>query len=935
MSHKLVIVESPAKAKTINRFLGKEYKVIASMGHVRDLPENQLGINIKDEFKPSYIESPKKAKVIADLRASAKGVKEIFLAPDPDREGEAIAWHLKELLEPIAPKAQFHRVAFHEITKSAIEKAFANATHINMDLVDAQQARRVLDRLVGYQVSPLLWSSVARGKGISAGRVQSVALRLVTEREREILSFIPEEFWNLTVDLEEDYKGSGKRFTSRYFRTETTKEKQPVNSEKEANTILTAIENKTQTVVTTELEPRKKYPQPPFITSTLQQIAGSVLRMTSKQSMQIAQELYEGIDIGKDGVTGLITYMRTDSVNVAQEAQSACRTFISGEFGIDYMPAKPPLYRSKSNAQEAHEAIRPTDVNLTPERIANYLSPAQFKLYNLIWKRFVASQMAPALQQRATVETQAEKTPYIFRCVATETQFPGYLRVFGEEENQAKSEGLLASDDDEQILSIQFLTQLKKGDICHFMSTHAEQKFTEPPARYSEATLVRALEANGVGRPSTYASIVTTIQDRKYVVREKSRLIPTELGFKVNDYLVAHLDNLFQVGFTANMENELDLVEEGKIPWVKMMQTFYNDSFTVWIDQAKHINAPEVEKPSALIKLFSTLKNWKTPDLSSSSNYNDKKFFTSLEKQFEKSKKMTEKQWFALLRMANVYADELPELKAIAKTYQFEDDLEKMAQKIPAPLSKEQIETHAENNKALNEIFEKLKKVEFTKPVGNSKRGFDDERFITSLQSHHKKGKPLSDKQLGALQRVASKYSIDCSGLALETLPIDEAQNETILNKITPYIDLLNGVTQWDPPTKRGAKNYNDQDFFNSIRSQVEAKKTLSPRQISALEKMAARYASRSSVKVNMPNIALAPENGLKTDEDKQKAVEQCLLFLSTINAWEKAKGKFSDVNFFNSLKKQHESGRTLSEKQLNALMKLGAKYKKRSEEKE
>lgn len=930
-AEKLVIVESPAKAKTINRFLGKGFKVVASMGHVRDLPETLLGIDLKNDFHPVYEESKRKSKILSDLRSIAKHADEIYLAPDPDREGEAIAWHLYEILKTVAPKAAFFRVSFHEITAGAIEKAFQSAGEINMNLVDAQQARRVLDRLVGYQVSPLLWSSVERGRGISAGRVQSVALRLVVERERIIRSFIPEEFWNLWVELEAEPRDSGKKFRARFVRTNN--EKTEVRTQKEAETILNAVQGKNQKVILSDISPRAKYPSPPFITSTLQQIAGSVLRFSTKQTMQVAQELYEGIEIGGRGAGGLITYMRTDSVNVAAEAQKTCRDFISGSFGKDFIPAKAPVYRSKSSAQEAHEAIRPTDVTLTPDEARQWLSPAQHKLYTLIWKRFIASQMAPAAQRRTTIETQADGIPYIFRAVATETLFQGYLRVFGDEEKQARSDGLGDGEED-QMLPVQFLGELKVGGNCLAVEQGSEQKFTEPPARYSEATLVKELETNGIGRPSTYATIVNTIQERKYVSREKGKLIPTDLGFRVNDYLVSRLSELFQVGFTADMEAKLDLIEEGTVKWIDMLHEFYDGSFVGWLENAKHENAPPAENTRKMLQLFDAVQVW-NPSKSSTGkrSYDDKRFIASIVKQFEKNGRITEKQWNTLLRLAVTYEDQLPGLSAFSESLQLQGTLDNIRAVLNPPEGSEAAKISSEVG-ALLSAFESVK-FETPAPDPKKKRVFDSGKFVDSIRDQAQSGKPLSEKQLSALVRLAERYTAAhpalkaaVEAMGLESRPGTASKRETLTEEQIPVVkgmlEMLSKVETWNPPVKRGPRTFDDREFYASILLQFNETHSLSPRQVAALSKMAARY-NAAPVETSSAESSSSAE----PVEGNTNAVQTTAMIekLLAVTDWEPGKGRFDDKRFFESLHRQYKTGKVLSEKQRDILFKMVQKY--------
>jgi len=549
----LLIVESPTKVKTLSKFLGKEFIIKASVGHIKDLPKKDLGVDTENNLKPTYVVIEGKEKILKDLIKSAKKVDRIFLAPDPDREGEAIAWHIAEELKS---SKNLYRVEFNEITKKAVTEAINNPRQIDMGLVDAQQARRILDRLVGYKLSPLLWRKVRRG--LSAGRVQSVAVRLVVDREREIEAFNSVEYWSIIANLE------GKEppaFDAKLFRINDKKAE--ISNETESSGILSDIEGKDFVIDTIEKKKRKRSPSPPFITSTLQQEASRKLRFTAKKTMLIAQQLYEGIELGGEGSTGLITYMRTDSVRVAEEAQQEARALIKSEFGKEYVPEKPPVYKSKKSAQEAHEAIRPSSVVRTPESIKSYLGRDQHNLYKLIWNRFVASQMHNALLELTSIDIKPEGADqYTFRATGTVVQFPGFMKLYTEgSDSDTKEEG--------------FLPALSEGDRLKTNSITPKQHFTQPPPRFTEATLVKELEAKGIGRPSTYATILSTIQDRQYTEKLEGKFHPTELGAVVSDLLVERFAGLMDYNFTANMENNLDKIEEGGINWADIIMEFY------------------------------------------------------------------------------------------------------------------------------------------------------------------------------------------------------------------------------------------------------------------------------------------------------------------------------------------------------------------------
>jgi DNA topoisomerase I len=557
MANSLVIVESPAKAKTINKYLGSDFTVKASMGHVRDLPKKELGVNIAKGFEPVYTVIPGRKEVIQGLKAAAGKAGAIYLAADPDREGEAICWHLRELLH--SRKAKFYRVVFNEITRDAVREAFEHPGDIDPKLVEAQQARRVLDRLVGYQVSPLLWDKVKRG--LSAGRVQTVALRLIVEREREIQAFQKKEYWTITANLE------GKNppaFDARLLKFQGKDLEIPDQAAAARNVASAAAAGfAVQSVTTRE---KRKYPVPPFITSKLQQEAVRKLHFSAKKTMMLAQRLYEGVEVGDDGSVGLITYMRTDSTRVAEPALVAAREYIKKAFGDPYLPAEAIRYKSKKDAQDAHEAIRPTDVARTPESLKKYLGPDELKLYKLIWQRFVASQMNPAIFDQTTIDITAGD--YLFRATGSVEKFNGFRAVYEE----GKDEKADMEEDEELKHRLPLLDQ---GERLRLRKIVPEQHFTEPPPRYNEATLVKVLEEKGIGRPSTYATILSVIQNREYVEKNQGRFYPTELGMVVSDLLVKNFSDIFDVAYTARMEEELDEVEEGKLAWTEALKEFY------------------------------------------------------------------------------------------------------------------------------------------------------------------------------------------------------------------------------------------------------------------------------------------------------------------------------------------------------------------------
>jgi len=554
MANYLIIVESPAKSKTIKKFLGNNYKIEASMGHIRDLPKSQLAVDIENNFEPKYINIRGKADLIKSLKKSAKNAKKVFLATDPDREGEAISWHLAYLLD-IEPQ-NLYRITFNEITETAVKNAIANPRDINMNLVDAQQARRVLDRIVGYKISPLLWKNVK--KGLSAGRVQSVALKLIVDREDEIEKFTPEEYWTITANLNKAKDNN--TFEAKFYGLDGKKIE--ISSQEQIDNILKSLESAKYIVSDIKKGEKKRNPAPPFITSTLQQEASRKLGFGTSKTMMIAQQLYEGLEVSGHGTIGLITYMRTDSTRVSEEAQAEAKRIIIEKFGNSYYPEIPKVYASKKNAQDAHEAIRPSYISITPDEVKDSLNAEQYKLYKLIWERFVASQMESALYSTLSVDITANNA--LFKATGSTIKFAGFMALYTE------------STDEVTTTQTNTIPDLSTNEILDLKSLKPEQHFTEPPPRYSEATLVKALEENGIGRPSTYAPTISTIIARGYIEREKKVLYPTELGRIVNNLLVEHFSNIINVAFTADMENNLDNIEEGNIHWKDVIRNFYS-----------------------------------------------------------------------------------------------------------------------------------------------------------------------------------------------------------------------------------------------------------------------------------------------------------------------------------------------------------------------
>ena len=868
MSKSLVIVESPTKARTISRFLGSGVQVLASQGHIRDLPQRELGVDIANDFKPTYELTPNGRKTVAALKAAAASANDIYLATDPDREGEAIAWHLQEVLKGGGKK--FHRITFHEITRSAIERSFKNPGGIAYDMVDAQQARRVLDRIVGYQVSPMLWRHIQ--KGTSAGRVQTVALRLVVEREKEIRAFKPVEYWNLDALFKSVSPET--KFNARLAKV--NEEKVQISSAADANRIADALQSAgvSHRVTKFSAMPHKKSAPPPFITSTLQQAAGGALRLSATQTMRIAQELYEGIDLGSGGQVGLITYMRTDSVNIAKEAQQQALEYIKATFGADYLPEKPNVYRSRKSAQEAHEAIRPTSMKYAPDSIASYLTPSQLKLYRLIWNRFIASQMAAAQQMNYVMEIESSggalKTlsskgfaagksvngvACTFRASATETTFPGFLRVYSVRE--------IGEEDDNDEGNV--LPKLPVGTICNLQKLEKEQCFTQPPSRYTEAALVKALEQNGVGRPSTYATTVNTIQEREYVSKDKSSLVPTELGEKVCEYLVRQMPDLFDIGFTAQMEDELDQVEEGRMNWIRMLHEFYA-SFQGWLGGHVPIEQPPKEEAlDALLACFGEDFEYDAPVVRGMKKYNDAQFIASIRGRKTKHKGITERQWSAFLYTIAKYAPRHPEMGAVLEKYGYaeqvramECELNKGVETPKEPMSGEAVA-----------LLKAMENVQYNPPEKRGKRVYDDAKFVKSLHLQSAAGRGLTLAQLNALLRIAAKYAemipdyqslakavADKFGLEMPTAENqqkkdmsanDAANSSGEAPDVADIVAMLEEVKDWAQPSSKGHFKFDDKKFAESVIEQYHQKGQVSPKQLAALQKLVSKYKSQIS----------------------------------------------------------------------------------------
>ncbi len=571
---KLVIVESPAKAKTIKKYLGTGYDVVASVGHVRDLPKSTLGIDVENDFKVKYINMADKKEVIAKLKAAAKKADAVYLATDPDREGEAISWHLAHILG--LDTADLNRVTFNEITKTGVKNGMASPRSIDLNLVDAQQARRVLDRLVGYKLSPFLWKKVRRG--LSAGRVQSVALKLIVDREKEIRDFVAEEYWTVEAELLKDKRG----FVAKLYGTADGKKIDTIKTGAEADSILKMLGGAEYTVSRVKKGVKTRQPAPPFNTSTLQQEASRKLGFTGRRTMSTAQTLYEGVEIPGIGTTGLITYMRTDSLRISEEARAAATAFIENTYGSEYLPKKPRYFKTKNNAQDAHEAIRPTIADLTPDKVKSALTPDQYKLYKLIWDRFTASLMAACIHDTVSVDITA--ADYIFRASGYSVKFDGYTKIYVEGVDEEEKENGK-------------LPKLCEGDKLDLKKLIPSQHFTQPPARYTEPTLIKTLDENGVGRPSTYVPIISNIITREYIEREKKSLKPTQLGETVSDLITEYFNKIINVKFTANMETSFDKIEEGDLQWVDAIKKFYSDFDALLQKAEKSLDGQRIKVP--------------------------------------------------------------------------------------------------------------------------------------------------------------------------------------------------------------------------------------------------------------------------------------------------------------------------------------------------
>ncbi|MBU0679523.1 MAG: type I DNA topoisomerase [Verrucomicrobia bacterium] len=828
MAKNLVIVESPAKAKTINKILGSDYVVKASMGHVRDLPEKQLGVDVEAGFVPKYVTIKGRQKTVAELQKAAEKVDNIYLAPDPDREGEAIAWHLVEALKDKVAPDHFYRVTYNEITASAIREAFGDPTRIDQNKVDAQQARRILDRIVGYKVSPLLWRRI---KGASsAGRVQSVALRLVCEREDLIDAFVPQEYWVFGANVRK-YEDPKDPFAIKLVKVNG--ENPDINSGEQAERARADLDQRPLKVAEIREKEISKRPRPPFITSSLQQAASSFLGYTPSRTMRIAQGLYEGVDFG-EGPVGVITYMRTDSVAVSKEAQSNCRNLVGETYGAEYIPEKPNFYKSRQSAQEAHECIRPTDVTRTPEKLTSVLDPDQLKLYRLIWQRFVASQMVPARIAQKSVDIDAvapegsAETSYLFRATASEILFPGYMKASGVEKTKSPKDNGNGDEEDD----VEQLPPLQEGESLECLEWLMDRKETKPPARYSEASLIRALEENGVGRPSTYAQTISTLDKREYVEREKRSLRPTPLGREVFKFLIENLDELFNVGFTAEMESELDDIEGGKIEWRQMLEGFYG-KFTGWIDKAK---GPAADKTiiTGLLDLLGGVSEWAEPVKRGKRTYSDEKFVGSIAKQIADDKPTSLRQVQALVKLCAKYADQVGDAEAAVKAMGLEAEWAE-ATKAAEPPREQTLQK-----------MDLLKDVTFDEPRTVGKKIYDDKVFCSSLREQVEGGKRLTVNQIRYLDRLVMKYRDQIPNLDDMAADLDlMLEEDTLDESVEPVLSLLGKVKEWKEPVQKGKRTWDDRSFFQSLSRQFGTKKSLSPKQVASLKKLAGRYATQ------------------------------------------------------------------------------------------
>ncbi len=834
MAKKLLIVESPAKAKTIGKYLGNEFVVKSSVGHIRDLPKENNAIKIQEVgpeswvFTPEYVVSEGKEKVVGELKSAVKSADEIYLASDPDREGEAIAWHLKEVLAPVAKEKPFHRVTYNEITKSAVLKAVAEPREIDLPRVDAQQARRILDRLVGYDVSRLLWKNIqcVNNKTLSAGRVQSVALRLLVERQREIDAFVPEVYFLLGVEAQKRTEKAS--FVAKLARIDGKKPE--VKTRQLVDNLLLDLVGAELEVADLKEQKKTRHTLPPFTTSTLQQAASSVLGFSPGKTMKLAQALYE---------QGHITYMRTDSVNISDVARAAAKDYIETTFGAPYYPEKPNFFKSKESAQGAHEAIRPTDIALTPQKAA--LEAQAAKLYNLIWCRFLASQMADAKTTLKTVALDAKKAglahEYRFTASATEIDFDGFLKVMkltAKKKAAEKDDG--EGDDTDEV---ETLPKLVIGEVLDAVRWLADEKKTSGPKYYSEASLIKALEENGVGRPSTYAATIETLKMREYAKAEKRKLVPIERGILVWNWLEKKLDSLFNVGFTAEMEGELDGIEERGVPMNGMLSAFYAKFIPAL--QGCVDPAPDQSKFEFVFGLLDEVHEWKPAKKVGKRVYDDHAFVVSVKKQMAEGRPLSGKQLEFLVRMVSMYAGQIENAEQRLKEAGIGAGAANVVQKADEELVKY--------------CFETMDRI----------GGMMANPFMKSLREQYERGRPLSVKQFQILAKSVGENAShlpdgrEIQAKLVEFVPGGFVEPQEADPAIPLILKLFEDVTEWREVKRKGKRAYDDQAFLQSLTEQYERRKVLTQRQTQALKRVAFLYRDK------IPNFdARAKEIGLE-----------------------------------------------------------------------
>jgi len=829
MAKNLVVVESPTKASTINKMLGKDYIVLASMGHIRDLPVKALGVDIQNSFTPKYVSVKGHRKVLDDIKKAARECENVYLAPDPDREGEAIAWHLREVLNTGKNRPNIYRIKYNEITPTAVKYAIEHPCELDDNVFYSQQARRILDRIVGYQVSPMLWRRLKRG--LSAGRVQSVALRLISEREREILKFVPESYWVYGANVK---KLVEPKIPFELDLVKIDGKDAEVKNKELAEKVKADLESSSLCVETITNKNVKRKAPAPFITSTMQQTASNVYSFSPKRTMSLAQSLYEGVDLGQ-GHIGLITYMRTDSFNIAKDAQVSCKEFVISNFGKEFSPAKPNFYKSRNSAQEAHEAVRPTDVNITPEKLRGKVPPAELKLYTLIWKRFVASQMTPAEVAQKTIDIDAKpsngsESKYTLRVSTFEVIFPGFMKVAG-----------LPKPPKTKDNQIKEVPPLKEGEELDCIQWLEEEKETKPPPRFNNASLISTLEKNGIGRPSTYSQIIGTLESRAYAEIKKQVIYPTDLGLQVNDMLMETLSELFDVAFTANMEAALDDVEAGETGWVNMLSDFYR-KFEAWMEKTK---APPANKENleSILEMLRQIEEWREPLKRGKRVYSDKSFYESIDKQFKEAKKdVSVKQLDSLVTMAIRYKEQIHDAVEKLIDLGYSDLLQKF-----------------ENAKPDENTANKMKLLDGMQ--------LDDSatHFVDSLKMHLHAGKVLTEPQTKALDRIIISHSKQIENLeeVQESLNLQsEDFKDDVESKI--MLDALANVEEWKPASTRGKRKFDDKGFYISLKEHFDRKGFLSEKQAGALKRMLLRY------KTQIPRFeTVAEEIGLDLPEGR------------------------------------------------------------------